>query len=780
VLYPFKRSIRSPRPLRGTLSTAQRRLVLFAVIAVGVSLGNAHANCAFKVGDAAAAPTTAKATIDGLLLMRYARGASDNALTANITTTLTATDVANHVRQNLATLDINDNGVFDEYDALIIERYLVGMRGAALLPTPATIAPAPLRTTGDAAQAFIDLGCPAGLRVAALGAPRVAPINGLATVLDANHRVAKHALDATFEAAPIVAGAMPMITPIKALVRRDALIVYLPNVQGAADYRVFVDTVDGRKVIACAGYRQRASIAREDTPGGNVVRELLQTVELPGLPSPGNYRIIVEAIDRACPFTGMPAHTSALIPILQGTPLRRMARLAGTTIPFISFNDSITQYGAEIINGQGATSNFILQAGQTRGQAVPPMSADATPVVIARSAIRVITPFADEAVNAPNIDVGPNSIFDDFSSDAVASFSRIAARSFGGSDAIEGSFGNWYFWGTSAQSAVGQSGTDQPLGVQAWRRHGRLNITMADWSQEPFAAVHFTSNATKPLALDSSTYAHSFFRVDSGATGRRYWHWMMCGANDVTTLVDPATNIPRIRHLLRSDFFQAGGVNPTEPLAGVETLTANHRRECLSVFHRATGNPPTPTLPGGGDGPRPNQEFIVTVNPEGANTGVINLAPAAFDRGYGENAFRWRLDAANNYAGPLLEPFDQQQPLTHYDVFTRKDRVVVFINGRQGFCIDLTPRPLTMNFGLIVYGQVLYHTDAEIDEYYLPTRPADKPYQPPYGSFHLSMNTVAADSRAWDAVGHTEKIGIPALFNFDASLCKPPGNIAVQ
>jgi hypothetical protein len=759
-----------------TLRT-RRSLIAASLVALSMAANSAHAACAFKIGTASLAG--AQATVDGLLLIRHTRGISDLALTANVSTTLTAANVSTHITQHLSSLDLNGNGVFEEEDAVAISRYLIGMRGTALIPVGAGTANAAVRSGGDAMQAFIDLGCPSGLQVAALGPPRIAPINGLATVLDTSHRVAKHALDATFEPLPSPATS-PMIAPVKALVRRDALIVYFPNVQGAADYRVFVDTVEGRKVVACAGYRQRASIAREDAPGGNVVRELLQTVELPGLPSPGNYRIMVEALDKPCPFTGMPAHTSALIPILQGVPLRRMATLAGTTIPFIGFNDSIAQYGAEIINGQGATSNFILQAGQKRGQAVPSSSADAAPAVIARSAIRVITPFADEAVNAPNIDVGPNSIFDDFSTEGVASFSRIARRSFGGSDAIEGPFGHWYFWGTSAQSAVGQSGTDQPLGIQAWRRHGRLNITMADWSQEPFAAVHFSSKVTKPLALDASAYAHSFFRVDSGATGRRYWHWMMCGANDVTTLVDPATNIPRIRPLLRSDFFQATGVNPTEPLAGIEALTPKHRRECLSLFHRATGNPPTPTLPNGADGPRPNQEFIVTVNPEGASNGVINLAPAAFDRGYGENAFRWRLDAANNYAGPLLEPFDQQQPLTHYDVFTRKDRVVVFINGRQGFCIDLTPRPLTMNFGLIVYGQVLYHTDAEIDEYYLPTRPADKPYQPPYASFHLSMNTVAADSRAWDAVGHTEKIGIPALFNFDPALCKPPGNTSVQ
>jgi hypothetical protein len=449
-------------------------------------------------------------------------------------------------------------------------------------------------------------------------------------------------------------------------------------------------------------------------------------------------------------------------------------------VAYRGFNDAIAQYGAEIINGQGASSDWFVQAGQTRGQPILPGSAAATPQVIARSAIRITSPFADEAVNAPIIDVGPNAAFDDFSTDGVAALTRIATRSFGDNDATQGAFGNWYFWGLSAQAAQGQSNTAQPLGVQVWRRNGRLNITLADWAQDVFSDVHFSSLQSKPVALDNTQYAHSFFRVDSGATGRRYWHWMMCGAADVTTLVDPATNIPRIRPLLRPDFFLANGTNPTEPAGPNEPLTVSHRRECLNVFHRATGNPDTPKLPDGSDGPRPNQEMIVTINPEGLARGVINLAPAVFDRGYGENAFRWRLDAAGRYAGPLIEPFDQQQPLTHYDIFTRKDRVVIFINGRQGVCINLASRPLTMNYGLMIYGQVLYHSDAEYGENYVPEIPASNPYQTPQGSFHLSMNTAAADSRAWDAVGHTEKIGIPPPFVFDASLCTVPQTVAVQ
>lgn len=753
----------------------RRLLVTLAIAGFATCFASAsNAACAFRIDGA---PAPGSAAIDGLLLLRYATGARDAALVANVGGGITASAVANHVAQQRASLDVNGDGDFDVTDALIITRHLLGLRGSALLQQPFSVTgPPPRRPTGDAAQLYIDLGCPAGLQVALLGAPKLAPVNGLATVLDAGHRVARHALDAVFEPVPGYFASAPMVAPLKTLVRRDSLIVYLPNVQGAADYRVYVE---GRNVLACAGYRQRASVARLD---GNdrVIRELLQTVELPGLVTPGSYRVIVEALDRPCAFTGMPAHTSAVIPVTSGLLL---PGLTGGGVPLRGFADAIAQYGAEIINGQGASSDWIVQTGQLRAQAVVAGSAAATPVVIARSAIRVLTPFADEGVNAPIIDVGPNAVFDDFSTDAVASFGRIASRSFGGSDAIQGPFGNWYFWGASAQAALGQSATDPPLGVQVWRRHGRLNITLADWAQDVFSAVHFSSLQSKPAALqsiDPTHYAHSFFRVDSGATGRRYWHWMMCGGADVNTLVDPATNIPRIRPLLRPDFFLANGVNPTEPAGGNEPLTPYHRRECLNVFHRATGNPDTPRLPDGSDGPRPNQELIVTVNPEGRARGVINLAPAVFDRGYGENAFRWRLDAAGRYAGPLIEPFDQQQPLTHYDIFMRKDRVVIFVNGRQGACIDLSSRPLAMNYGLIVYGQVLYHSDAEYGEYYVPERPASNPYQAPYGSFHLSMNTVAADSRAWDAVGHSEKIAIPPLFSFDPALCRPPGNVAIQ
>jgi Divergent InlB B-repeat domain len=610
---------------------------------------------------------------------------------------------------------------------------------------------------------------------APLGAPSTKLFNGLPTVQDSAHRVAGAAIDAARVAS--LTESTPYIPNIKLLGRRDSLIIYVPNVAGAADYRAYISAAGAAPTLmACAGYRQRAWAAKEDAPFNNqtptvlpnVVRELLQAIELPGLTSAGDYTVVVEALASPCPFTGMPGHTSAAI-AMAAAPLTTQT---GGTIPITSYVDVAKNYGSEIVNGQGASSDWFLQAGQKRGQAASAAAIN----VIARSTMRVAMPFADEAVNAPIIDVGPNAVFDDFRTNAVATdFRAVTNRSFGSSKAFEGAFNNWYFLGTSAQAAVGEVAGGGSLGAQVWTRHGRLNITLADWAQDVFSAVHFSSLTTKPVAIDQNLYAHSFFRVDSGATGRRYWHWLMCGADDITTLVDPATNIPRIRHLLRPGFYEANGNNPTSPADG-ETLTpllaSYHNRECVNLLQLAASNPDLPKLADGSNGPAPAQTLIASINPANTARGAINLTPAIFNRGYGTPTINWRLDENNNYAGPIIEPFDQQAPLTHFDVFVKSDRMVLFINGRQAVCWDMKARPLAMRYGHILYGQVLYHSNAEVEEYYLPKRTVDKSYQPPIGLFHYTLNTPAADHRAWDAVGHTEKIEIPALFKFNEKLCK--------
>jgi hypothetical protein len=623
---------------------------------------------------------------------------------------------------------------------------------------------------------------------APLGPPSAVRFNGIETQLDASHRVAKHAVRAKYDRL-LAASAIAEIPDIRVLGRRDSLIVYVPNVAGAADYRVrvmyyvqrgddYIAFEPGPAMWACAGFRQHAWRAKEDA-NGIAARELLQSIELPGLTRKGQYYIEVEALGVPCPYTGMPAHTSATIamalPVLQG--------LTGGTIPFTGFADAIATYGSEYVNGQLPNSDWFIQAGQKRGQAFPPtpsyMSALASPV--ARATLKIKMPFADEVENAPIIDVGANSTFDDFAEDGIASsFTHIANRNFGGSDSVEGPFKNWYYWTHSTQAATSQTTDASPvLGVQIWQRHGRLNITAADWAQDVFADVHFSSLKSGVQTLDNERYVHSFFRVDSGATARRYWHWMMCGAANATTLIDPATNIPRVRHVLRPAFYDYGGVNPTAPWFN-DVPSASNNRECIQLLQLAASNPNLPTLADGSSGPAPNQTLLAVINPEGSEQGVINLTPALFDRGYGTVTWNWRLDADDKYAGPIVEPFDQAQPLTHYDVFVRPDRMVLFANGRQEACWNFAARPLVMNVGHIVYGQVLYHTDAETGEYYYPRRTVEVPYRAPMGNFNTTFNNVAADYRAWDAVGHAEKLEIPALFNFNPALCKQPGSLVAR
>src|ERR1700759_2814602 len=83
------------------------------------------------------------------------------------------------------------------------------------------------------------------------------------------------------------------------------------------------------------------------------------------------------------------------------------------------------------------------------------------------------------------------------------------------------------------------------------------------------------------------------------------------------------------------------------------------------------------------------------IHPAGYAKGAIALGNKGSDPVNAAPGFRYRVDKNQNVTGPMIEPGDQVNPLTHYDVFVRPDRVVVFINGREGFCVDLSSHPLT-------------------------------------------------------------------------------------
>lgn len=643
---------------------------------------------------------------------------------------------------------------------------------------------------------------------APLGAPSAIKFNGLGLIADTLHKIPKHAIPATWDTLPAALTGKPSISDIAVLNRRDALIIYLPAVKGAADYRAYIYdsskvTFSGSQprgaVIACAGFRQRYGGRNVDAFLANSVnwttiknRELLQAIEVPGLVNNGNYKVIVEALATPCPFPGVMAHTSAVIP---------MPFVPGGTASFNyrGFNDVKALYGNEIINGQGSlTPDYKVvydrpglgytPAGPL-GQAVPPNDATmpADPVVIARSAITVSRPAADEAVNAPIFDVGPNSVFDDFSTDGIMTSLDKEVRNEGGGLVSGGTFGDWFFWTVSIQPALRSDGTccesgKNPKAAQIWRRHGRLYDTLADASQDVFAGIYFTSTKTRPQQLDASQYVHSFFRVDSGATNRRYWHWMMCGADTVAELVNPTTGIPLARPVGTSFFYDPGGTNPSTPML-LEPPAAHHNKECLNLIQLGEqwnwGFPADAVS----QYDEPHSALRAFISPAGVANGVINLKPSGMQDNDPDAArgMMWRLNAAKKATGPMFEPFDQQAPLTHFDVFVRPDRVIFYVNGRQAWCADLSDRKLQMKYGLIAYGNVLYHSSAETGEGYLSSFGGSGPsFGAVGGGTHYIMNTPWADTRVWDAVGHSEKISIPSQMSFDPATCFKPQSSAVR
>jgi hypothetical protein len=605
---------------------------------------------------------------------------------------------------------------------------------------------------------------------------------------------------------------MPSISDVAVLNRRDALIVYVPAVKGAADYRAYIYdtnkvTFNGTQprgaVIACAGYRQRfeRNIDGLLTQIGSIVqtnhRELIQAIEVPGLVADGNYKIIVEALASPCPFTGMMGHTSALIPLWSST----------NTIPIRGFNDVIAQFGNEVINGQGSTLNDyrVVSADQTKPAEVigqPVLVTDtkipADPVVIARSAIVVSRPAADEAVNGPIFDVGTNAVFDDFDTDGIMTSFKPTPRGEGAGLTSEGQFGDWFFWMVGVQQGLQSDGKtwengDNPKGVQVWKRHGRLYTSFGDWAQDVVGAVYFASTKSLPQELDTSKYVHSIFRVNSGATGRRYWHWLMCGGATREELVDTTTHIPHLRPIGQANFYLPAsastpplGFNPSGYFGGEDTKDPNlnpawRNKECLNIIQFGTGEfwgaPANANLSTWFDAP--HSELHAFINEAGVPNGIINLKPDGINDGdtNATGGMAWRMDAQKHATQPMFEPFDQEAPLTHFDVFVRPDRVIFYINGRQAWCGDLSDRPLKMKYGMISYGSLLYHSGAEIITNYLGQAQSSIAIG---GSTHYVMDTPYGDTRIWDLVGHSEKIDIPSQFTFDPATCFKPKSVALQ
>jgi hypothetical protein len=401
----------------------------------------------------------------------------------------------------------------------------------------------------------------------------------------------------------------------------------------------------------------------------------------------------------------------------------------------------------------------------------------------------------DETLNAPVFDVGSNGIEDNFTNDLVVDASTYNSNpDYKGQQAALAPLfdipGAWSFWGRLMALPDGQSGVVNGawsakgnLALQVFQRHGRLYTTFGDAGQDVGGAIGFASSKVVPQQLDATKYVHSMFRLNSESTQRRYWTWTLCGASTRDELQDPTTHQYKIRPIFYETSFATDGTgkglygdNPSMPapsLGAVSEAAAQNTKakECLSIVQE--GEPEYPVS----GRVRTSGLILAQIHPAGYAKGIISLGTAASDP-KGARGFRYKVDAAGKNVGPMIEPFDQVSPLTHYDIFVRPNRLVMFINGRQGFCVDLSSRPLTMKYGMLTYGDLLYHSALEWEGIAspqtdgLPIR-ASQLYQ-------TVLNTPIATSRAWDVVAESEKIDIPSQFVFDPSLCFKPAKTTVQ
>ncbi|HEX7600937.1 MAG TPA: hypothetical protein VF316_05000, partial [Polyangiaceae bacterium] len=188
----------------------------------------------------------------------------------------------------------------------------------------------------------------------------------------------------------------PLMASVSVVPNRDSAILVVPAVAGAVDYRVITVpdgvkiTVDGSgaeridgSTIHCAGYRQHNAPRAAN-------RELMLQVEVTGLTGPT--RLVVEAIDTACPYTG--ALGSAHVDI-NATNTEIDAPTRGV-FSFFTEAELRSTYGSLILNGHGNNP-------AKNGQPAPATS----PKVLSRTTIKV-TPLGTSAM-------GPTAtFFDDF------------------------------------------------------------------------------------------------------------------------------------------------------------------------------------------------------------------------------------------------------------------------------------------------------------------------------------------------------------------------------
>jgi hypothetical protein len=516
----------------------------------------------------------------------------------------------------------------------------------------------------------------------------------------------------------------PLLAPIELVPNRDSVVVRVPAVSGAQDYRVVIPSAgvtvssspDGTEVVEgavifCAGRSQH------NEPEGSPPNDVLRLIEVLGITEATT--VVVEAIDRECPFTGWLGAEHIDLPVLAET-----AAALGTdrTFPMRTEAEIRAMYGNLIYNGQGPSA--------VMGRPADPGS---PPRVLARAEV-VLFPTGTAAA--------PMAFWEDFSdaSDDFAPAGTYSAR-FGEHNIFRNSRWSYYTYNFETDLLPNQVAIDR----------GRLRVYSADIAQDIMGAGMLTPRG-EPIALSSDSYAHVTFEVDVNATGRRYAWFSLCGPNTGSPYAADGSLTGGMT--MEPFFYQPDGASPYA-----------EDWNCLQVF----GFDSSYYDVLGDDRSDSHIRMILNRSREdapGSGPTTLNISPRQIseDRDAGCSWCGWygRWNAAHDIVDMPLDDLLRASPRVRWDLYIRRNRVVLYLDGEQYACSDFPGTPLTMNEGALGFGQVLYHTSAEHTD----LRRSDW-----LRTGQRRYLTIAPfiDDRSWDNIGWDTGTGLPA--DFDEALC---------
>ena len=586
----------------------------------------------------------------------------------------------------------------------------------------------------------------------------------------------------------------PALGEVRYIPNRSSVRLYLPGVDGARDYRVFavedgvaVTLVDGAEHVAggtlhCAGLVQRnqcddgeilpLSYNTEDLDlprceaGGNLDRRpnvptrLMQTLDVDGVGP--DTTLIVEAIDAQCPFPGL-FGTQHLEEVIVGTDVGpaqvnvvvndksyTLPRWT-PTFPVLTQAEIRETHGSMILNGQGpngptldpSSPDFPESPTIRVGHPAPPHD----PVVLARAIVKV------SSTGTATLPEGftDKDYFDDFSDDDQPKFVRDTDPT----EVLSGDHVNVLQTKKWVLYDVGNQFSD------IFVDRGQLNMVMGDPGQGSMSNQAMYPKRPVHLPDAPDTYLHVTYEVQANESDRRYQNIVLCGADQVGQTYDG--DFPKAAPLPRPNFMNAPGPTRTNILGW----------NCLLLIPRGAGYW---VLDGGIERSHSDTMLAIEVvdkHPAPKNTNEydnVRLDGLAMNFGPTQDGTfpqRWvrQMDASGKLTGALLDDQLNVWQRTRFDVFIRRDRVVIYVEGEQRVCQNLTAKPLTMAEGALGFWHVLYHTSAEFTE----MRRGLAGDNPRTGQHHILHNVPFADQRSWDNVGFRENVAPPP--NFDQSLC---------